>query len=286
MSSGNLIWLASFPKSGNTWVRTFIAAYLSGCERTDLELTKEYSRSESSLAEFARVAGKPVAELTLEDIAAQRLAVQEHLSKVLRRRVVKTHNARLDRELRPLIHSRCTRAAVYVVRNPLDIVDSLADHANTTLDEAIRLMNQPGHHLRATDMHAAQHLGTWSHHVRTWIRNEEEFPLLVLRYEDLQADPVGRFSTLVRFLDWDHDTERVRRAVELTSFDSLQRAENARGFAETSPIARSGRFFRHGRAGRFKEVLSAEQIAQIIRDHGDVMEMMGYATDKDVTRYR
>ena len=276
MGARNLVWLASFPKSGSTWVRSFIGTYLSGCDRTDLRLVFEYSRSESRLADFARVAGKPVQELKRQDIDTHRLAVQEHLSSILGRRVVKTHNARLDRDFRPLIFSRHTRAGVYVVRNPLDIVDSLADHADRTLDDVIRLLNRRSHVLLATDLHAEQYLGTWSHHVRTWARNKEEFPLLVLRYEDLHADPVAQFSRLIRFLDWDLDGKRVRRAIELTSFASLKRAEDASGFAEKSPVARSDRFFRHGRAGRFREVLSAEQQAQVVRDHGAAMKMVGY----------
>src|SRR5262245_24268734 len=112
MSTPNLVWLASYPKSGNTWVRSFLGAYLSGCERTDLSLVFEHSRSESRLVDFARAAGKPVHELTLDDIAAQRQAVQAHLSTFVGQRVVKTHNARLDRDNRPLIFSRHTRAAV------------------------------------------------------------------------------------------------------------------------------------------------------------------------------
>ncbi|MGE0449975.1 MAG: sulfotransferase domain-containing protein [Vicinamibacterales bacterium] len=278
--TGNLVWVASFPKSGNTWVRMFIATYLAACDRTDLALMKEYSGSESALCDFAQVAGKPIEDLTREDIAAQRDAVQEHLANVFNRHVVKTHCARLDLALRPLIVSRLTRAGVYVVRNPLDIVDSLADHANMSLDAAIGWMNEPSHRLRGTLTHAAQYAGTWSHHVRTWTQHQE-FPLLVMRYEDVKADPVHQFTRLVRFLEWDYDAERLRRAVELTSFEALKRAEDLGGFEETSPMARSARFFRHGRAGRFKEVLSVEQVARVIRDHGEMMRMVGYAAQGD-----
>lgn len=279
MSTRNLVWLASFPKSGNTWVRALLGSYLSRCEATDLSVTYGWSRSESRLEDFARVAGKSVRELTEADIHEHRFAVQEHLARGDGERVVKTHNARLDRDGRPLISTRHTRAAIYVVRNPLDIVDSLADHASLTHDEVIGLLGRPTHHLRPTELHAAQHLGTWSDHVASWLRGEDEFPLLVLRYEDLQADPVRELVRLIGFLGWQLDDGRVRRAVELTSFAALARAEAVSGFAETSPVARSGRFFRHGRAGRFAEVLSAAQVAQVTRDHGDAMRKLGYATD-------
>ena len=262
-------------------------------QETDLGMAKEFSKSESLLADFASVAGKKKEELTEEDIREHRLAVQEQLAENIGQRVVKTHNARLDEEYRRLVFSRCTRAGIYVVRNPLDIVDSLADHTNKSLDDTIRLMNHTGHRLRATDVHAAQYIGTWSHHVRTWLNNRNEFPLLVLRYEDLQAAPEEHFGKLVRFLQgvcrtatgleahrtensWEFDEQRLQRAVELTSFAALRQAEDKTGFAETSAVAKSGRFFRHGAAGRWRDVLSPEQAAEVIRDHGEVMKMVGY----------
>ncbi|HRX83226.1 MAG TPA: DUF6065 family protein, partial [Pirellulaceae bacterium] len=175
-----------------------------------------------------------------------------------------------------LIYSRFTKAGIYVVRNPLDVVDSLADHTNKSIDEAIDLMNDPGHRLGKTEMHAAQFVGTWSHHVRTWTNNENEFPLIVLRYEDLKDDPFEHFGRLIKFLGWDYDADRVRRAVEQTAFPSLQEAEQAAGFAEASTVARSGRFFRHGENGRWRNVLNSRQAARVIAHHREVMEMFGY----------
>ena len=272
----NLIWLASYPKSGNTWARMFVAAYLSGAESFDLKQVHQFSRSESLLALFADIAGKPSTELSEEDISTHRLAVQERLARNVGQRVVKTHNARLTRDYRRLVFSRFTRAGIYVVRNPLDVVDSLADHTNKSLDEAIELMNESGHRLGATDKHAAQFVGTWSHHVRTWINNADEFPLIVLRYEDLKANPYEGFGNLIKFLGWQYDEQRVRRAVDLTSFESLQRAEDVDGFAEASAIATSGRFFRHGQCGRWREILTATQAARVIVHHREMMEMLGY----------
>ncbi|MDA1016610.1 MAG: hypothetical protein O3A00_19405 [Planctomycetota bacterium] len=118
----NLIWLASFPKSGNTWTRLFIAAYLSGAEQLDLHRASRYSRSESLLALFAEMAGIPATDLTEEDIDAHRLAVQERLAQNIGQCVVKTHNARLTRDHRRLIFSRYTRAGIYLVRKQVATV--------------------------------------------------------------------------------------------------------------------------------------------------------------------
>ncbi|MBC8356669.1 MAG: sulfotransferase domain-containing protein [Planctomycetes bacterium] len=272
----NLTWLASYPKSGNTWVRMFVAAYLANSETFDLLQVNQFSRSDSLLSLFAEIAGKPTTELTDEDIDTHRLAVQERLAHNIGQRVVKTHNARVKPNGQRQVFSRFTKAGICIVRNPLDIVDSLADHTNYSNDAAIELMNEPGHRLGRTDKHAAQLVGTWSHHVRTWINNDNEFPLIVLRYEDLKENPLEHFSKLIEFLGWDYDEQRVRRAVELTSFQSLQQAEQADGFAEESTVARSGRFFRHGESGRWRTVLTARQAAQVIIQHREVMEMLGY----------
>jgi hypothetical protein len=228
------------------------------------------------LAHFAEIAGKPAAELTDEEIDAHRLAVQERLARNVGRRVVKTHNARVRPNGQRLVFSRFTKAGVYVVRNPLDIVDSLADRVNYSHDAAIELMNEPGHRLGRTDKHAAQFVGTWSHHVRSWMNNDNEFPLLVLRYEDLKQNPLEQFGKLIRFLEWDYDEQRVRRAIELTSFESRQQDEQQDGLAERSTVARSGRFFRYGESGRWRKVLTARQAAQVIVHHREVMELLGY----------
>lgn len=254
----------------------FIAAYLSGAESIDLDRVGDYSRSESLLARFAKAAGKESADLTEEDIDQHRMAVQERLARDIGQRVINTHNARLTHDHRRLVFSRYTRAAVYIVRNPLDVVDSWADHINRTLDETIDLMNQSRHRLRATKTHASQYVGTWTHHVRTWMNNKNEFPRIVLRYEDLKENPINEFGRLVRFLGWNYDEMRLRRAIELTDFQVVQKAELEQGFTETSDVARSGRFFRHGEPGRWRELLSPDQIAKVVEHHGDAMREAGY----------
>lgn len=258
----NLVWMASYPKSGNTWARMFVAAYLGevegGGEKAesgelraegqreeanrgqgfDLLQVNQFSRSDSLLALFADLAGKPSAELTDEDIDAYRLAVQQRLAANIGQRVVKTHNARVKPNGQRQVYSRFTKAGVYIVRNPLDVVDSLADHINYSIDDAIALMNQPDHRLGRTDKHAAQMVGTWSHHVWSWTKNDNEFPLLVLRYEDLKQNPYEHFGRMIRFLGWDYDESCVRRAVDATVFASLQQAEQSSGFAEASTVAK------------------------------------------------
>jgi len=144
-----LTWLASYPKSGNTWTRAFLAAYrfqLPG--DAVLDHVKEMTLSESRRTEFVRVAEQPQDQFDEQLIDSLRAAVQRRLSQVVKpHQLIKTHNARVMHNGFPLICREQTQAAVYLVRNPLDVVDSLADHTNLTIDGTIDLMNDPRHRI-------------------------------------------------------------------------------------------------------------------------------------------
>jgi len=189
--------------------------------------------------------------------------------------LIKTHNARVLRRGRPLIDPGATRRALYVVRNPLDVVDSMADHAALSIDEAIARLAAPRHRLGRSDGLAGQFLGSWSAHVRSWTEHAS-VPVLILRYEHLLANPHRWFSRLLDFLEWPLEPERLDWAIEETKFDALRRKESEDGFPETSRVAKSGSFFRHGMSHRWPEVLTREQAERVFRDHAPAMRSIDY----------
>ncbi len=274
----NIAWLASYPKSGNTWTRSFLRAYqYDAFEPIRLNQIGRISKSDSRLTHFQAVAGKPGGILTDEEINALRPKVQEDISREIGvHQVAKTHNARFTIDGIPLIQDQFTRKAVYLVRNPLDVVDSLADHNSLSIDQTIDTMNNPEHIIGAAqEVFVTQYIGTWSEHVRSWTE-ATEFPVLVLKYEDLLADPVGKFGELLAFLGWYFDQERLQRAVQLSSFDVLQQSEQQQGFEEVSHRSRSGRFFRRGQADAWKQILTPPQITRILSHHAETMQAVGY----------
>lgn len=274
----SLTWLASFPKSGNTWVRAFLTAYHTNVSGTfDFKRMDEFTTSESYLRDFAAIAGKPREELTEDVIDSLRGEIQRRMT--MRKAVpfwIKTHNANTARNGRRLICPEHTKSAIYLVRNPLDVVDSLADQNNQTIDQTIALLNDQGHCLGGPNSKLArQYLGSWSQHVRSWT-SEREFPVLVLRYEDLHDSCYASFQQLVEFLGWEVSEERIRNAIECTAFGKMQQLESEKGFAERNPAARSGRFFRRGKHRAWESALTPQQIETVIRHHSEVMSLMGY----------
>jgi hypothetical protein len=274
-----ITWLASYPKSGNTWVRAFLAAYdgrLRGKESFDLGSIAGISASESRGAWFAQLAGKPITDLAEPEINALREPVQALIAgRDDLTGLVKTHNARVMTGGTPLICRQWTQRAVYIVRTPLDVVDSLADHAGRNLDQAIQLMNYRGHRLGRSAGHVTQYLDSWSQHVSSWV-NHDAFPVHIVRYEDLVFNPTGSFTQLLRFLNWEISPAAIDWAVQHSSFDSLRQLEERDGFAELSPASREGRFFRRGKRANWTSVLSRSQAETVIDHHAESMGLVRY----------
>jgi hypothetical protein len=274
----NLDWLASYPKSGNTWTRAFLAAYASNASAPmSLSQISRVSNSESRLSLFCKEAKKAREQLIEIEIDSLREAVQAKLAQSKRpQTVIKTHNARIEQNGYPLIRPEYTRSAVYIVRNPLDIVDSMADHSNLTLDQSVALMNNRNHQIGGGESgFVKQYLDSWSQHVESWL-SAKEFPVFFLKYEDLKQSPIEGFKQIIQFLGWEFDQDRLERAVKWSDFKVLQSAETNTGFTETSKIATSQKFFRHGTTDRWQSILNDSQIESIIQHHAGTMFKLGY----------
>ena len=286
-----IVWLASYPKSGNTWMRLLLAAYQHPRDRA-FELSDAFgiTRSESLRKEFALLANHSDdpdgLNLTEDDLLPLRRQVQERLAaRVSPPAVVKTHNAFVTVKGFPIIRAEVTLGAIYVVRNPLDIVDSFADHFGVSKDQVIVSMNDPRHRIGApAEKMVTQYLHTWSGHVRSWL-DQPLFPAHVVRYEDLLDHPQMVLRNVITFLGWRVDVDRLRQAVAETHFEKLQQRESAQGFSEISKRSKSGTFFRSGTSSHWKRSLSTQQISRVVDDHHVVMQQLDYLIDQNGLRH-
>jgi hypothetical protein len=187
---------------------------------------------------------------------------------------VKTHNALVVDRGTPTITMAQTAGAIYVVRNPLDVAISYADHLGVSIDDAIaRLANRM--ETSNTDRAVYEHRGNWSQHVKSWTHVSSQ-GLHVVRYEDLQADPEAAFGAICRFLGFNAPPERLQKAIEFASFEQLSRQEAEEGFRERTQTQQ--KFFRKGKAEAWRDVLTPEQAARIVASHGAQMARFGYRT--------
>ena len=275
---GDIVWLASYPKSGNTWVRAFLHnLFHNKTEPVDLNrLGGRMFQSDGALMWFQMVDPRPVCEWSSADVAAMRSKVCELIARGQQGSIFcKTHNALLTVHGHPTINLNVTSGAIYVVRNPLDVAVSSADFMGTDLDRMIDIMAtenlETPHDSERNNVSIAS--GSWSQHVASWTGRANE-RLYVVRYEDLIGKPSVTFGGVARFLGLKPSRQRLLRAIRNSSFRTMQRQEAIGGFHERS--GHQERFFRRGKAGGWKDVLSESQVRRICEAHDEQMRRFGY----------
>ncbi len=276
-----IVWLASYPKSGNTWTRSFIhnlAKIKSGeTGPQSINAMQRYTVWDIAKPLYTEALGYEPTDDHRPQIAAVRHQVQQRIADSLEGAIfAKTHAALIVNRGHTTINLAVTSGAIYVLRNPLDVAISYAHHMGSSIDHAIDLMGQKGLEslMGATAIYEAY--GSWSENVLSWTRKPHP-AIYIMRYEDMLADPMQAFGGLARHLLQDATPAELAEAIERSSFKRLQSQEEQMGFIEKPKEAQ--RFFREGRAGQWKDVLTPAQIKTIVRDHGEQMARFGYAAE-------
>lgn len=273
----NIVWLASYPKSGNTWLRLFLANYLAG-PKMPIPINKvdSFTTGDSDAKLYRAAHGKDFNPLNDHASLQGRDGVFRLLSSNgADVNLVKTHNKNKRINQVRLIPPQVTRRALYIVRDPLDMIVSYADHYGLDPDKAAEEVANEATCILPSATQVRQFNGAWGENVKSWTQTAK-FPVTVLRYEDMLADPAKSFAKVLSDLGAPVDTARLNAAVDASSFTEAQKQESAGGFLEKSPS--STRFFRSGKTGEGRETLAPETIARVIADHGPVMKKFGYLT--------
>lgn len=282
---GKITWLASYPKSGNTWLRVLLTNYL---------------RDTDAPADINELDGGPIASARLwfdEWVGVEASTLSDRVIEQLRPDVyrclaretpdtlyMKVHDSwgRTDRG-EPLFPADVTAGAIYILRNPLDVATSYANHLGVGVEKAVENLCDSGfalaRSLNGLNDQLRQFIGSWSDHARSWL-DESGLPVHVVRYEDLRREPEKVFGEVLRFCGLAYDGPRLRRAVAFSDFAELQRQEREKGFRERTAQA-AGLFFRRGQAGAWREELRPELAERLIETHWETMRRFGYLDENN-----
>ncbi|KQX19464.1 MULTISPECIES: sulfotransferase domain-containing protein [unclassified Sphingomonas] len=284
------IWLASYPRSGNTWFRLLAASLaLEGDAAPDINDLIGHSAGARlafdaitlldsallSAAETDRLrpgAYRAMADGAYRDPAIPTAAPAPPLMKV--------HDAyRYTPGGQPVFAG--ARGAIVMVRDPRAVAASLAGFLSCTVDRAIEIMASDdyalGRGLRSWPHHMPQTVESWSANVAGWM-TQTDVPVHLVRYEDIRRDTAGVFRDAMAFAGATVSPAQAEQAAARAGFSTLRAQETAHGFREWSALKRSSdaRFFRRGEAEGWRDELTAAQIARIEARHGDIMDMLGY----------
>ncbi len=272
---GALIWLASYPKSGNTWMRAFLHNLLRNPDNPmSIGEIDSFTIGDAQANWYLQFTDKQPTDLTLEDLASPRPKVHRAMMSAHPDSVfVKTHSYMGESKGVPLMTMECTAGAIYIARNPLDVVISLADHFGVSIDEAIGIMAHEGGLSAATETNVTEFMNSWSTHVKSWTQVSNS-GLLTVRYEDMLDNTIKTFTKVARFLGVKPPRERIVKAIRHSSFRELRKQEDASGFKERSQ--HSKKFFRVGKKGQWRKQLSEEQVRRMVDYHREQMKRFKY----------
>jgi Sulfotransferase domain len=274
--SGNTVWVASYPKSGSTWLRAVYTALRREAEPDINDLGAGNIAAERRI--FDTGLGVRSSDLTPDEIdllrpRADEVACEGAGVDVWR----KIHDALFSGPSGELVVSvAATRIALYMVRDPRDVAVSLAHQAAKPLTWAVERLGSSGavsKSARRLDSQLRQRLGTWSEHVASWT-DAPPFPVHVVRYEDCLTDALPTFRALFAATGLNPTDTALTEALAGCAWEHLREQEEAAGFREGG--TGKSRFFRRGIAGAWVEEMPGELARRIEDQHGEVMVRFGY----------
>jgi hypothetical protein len=256
-----VVWIVSYPKSGNTWVRFLVCNLVFGLQDSAAAL----NRLAPDIHELGAPPEPPAAPVFLKTHFpfSPGLPLAEH-----------------------------TAGAIYVVRDPADVMLSNFHYSKRTGTTAAENQTALDHYVdrylsaRGDPRWLELQMGAWDDHVHTWLATKHPFPVLPLRYEDLLADGLQGAKQICSFLGLGRTDEEIQRAVAGSSFQRMMEIEEAdirsrnvgifyKPYLQPS-IASGLRFMRAGKAGEGARALSPDQRRRLSVAFGPLMRELGY----------
>ena len=270
----NIIWLASYPRSGNVWLQSFLHNLICDARQApSAETIGGFCTPESAALHFMTLDSRPLGAWTREETAGRRAAAHKAIAELRSDNVfASTRAALVESGGAATITMEHTAAAIYLVRNPLDVAVSLASQGDRSIDEAI-LRLETEYESENSDQFAYEYQGSWSTNVLSWTQ-QRHAGLHLIRYEDMLSVPERAFAPLATFLGFDTSPERLDRAIRFSSFADLALEEDKSTLASSSGHPK--KVLRVGKSDQWRDILSADQVRRVVDRHGAQMERFGY----------
>ena len=274
-----IVWLASYPKSGNTWFRVFLSNLFSDKDLPVSINELHATPIASSRSLFDDHAGVHSSDLSADEIEELRPEVYRRVAEEAKETVFhKVHDMwRLTPSGKPVFPAPVTKAVLYFIRNPLDVTVSFAYHGSKNPDEMVKEMNDPGNAFCSKPKRLynqlVQPLSDWSGHVKSWV-DDSGLPVHVVRYEDMLDNTFGTFSKALEIVGIAKSEEEIKSAIVASDLKALSEMEQEEGFKEKPMGMKS--FFREGKAGGWREHLDESAVKMLVDRHHDLMERFGY----------
>ena len=284
-----IIWLASYPKSGNTWLRFYIISLLMG-KQTNLNLN--HLRAIMNYPHSTQFEDLVSDLFDFDEIAKNWITSQNKINSNKNLRFFKTHNMLGKFKGNLFTNSENTLGSIYIVRDPRNVVTSVKNHYSlSNYEEATKFIfnenqvlslsdRQKDLYLKSKKFPLTQFVGSWKTHYLSWKNMKKNY--LLVRYEDLVESPKNEFTKIADFvgnlLKLKFTEDQIDNAISLSSFDKLEKMEKDNGFTE-STIDKDGKrnkFFFLGPKNDWKKILNNKTTSLIEKEFESEMKELKY----------
>ena len=277
-----IIWLASYPKSGNTWVRSFLSAYYYSSDgKFTFELLKKIKQFPSKEFFDRKL-------LSVDEASQNWLIAQKKIKDKKKICFLKTHNVNGAFKGNSFTSSEFTAGAIYITRDPRNVLTSMMNHYSLNESDALKMINSIYRNLKdendENNYASYSFISSWSNNYNSW-KISKNFNILLIKYEDLENDTYNTFSKIVNFTnniikkEKNIDENKFKLAIETTNFEVLQKKEEYEGFDEAVYSTKEGKmkpFFNLGRKNNYKNLLKPETSKVIEGLFEKEMKELGY----------
>ena len=280
-----IIWIASYPKSGNTWLRSFISSYyFSKKGKFNFELLMNVLQFPS--VKFAKKNLNSELEASYNWIYNQNQFFSgENIH------FIKTHNSLNQYKGNSFTTNNLSLGAIYIVRDPRNLITSMTHHYSMTYEQAYKKLIDENASLleksREGDYSNFTFLGSWSSHFKSW-KNSRDFKTLFVKYEDFENNKYDTFKKIVQFINdlkkdkSSFNEKKFLNSINSTNFSNLRNKEEIEGFDE-SVNSKSGerkRFFNLGFNNRWQKILPKNILTKINNNLQSDLNDLGYKVNE------
>jgi len=276
-----IIWLASYPKSGNTWIRAMLSSLLytdDGCfDIKNLYKIQQYPERkyfENFVNDFRDI----------HEIKKHWISTQDKLNLDNRVKFFKTHNALCKLDNYFFSNSQNTLATIYIVRDPRNVITSIVNHFNYSYEQAKKFMLNSAQVIYP-DVDQSYGMGTilgsWSDHYNHWTKNNPK--LLLIKYEDLILNAENELKKIINFIikykKIDTNETKIKNCVRTSSFENLKKEEEEGFFKENTKNKKTGekiKFFYMGEKNKWEKLLDKKIKLEIEQNFSREMKELNY----------
>ena len=277
-----IIWIASYPKCGNTWVRSLLSAYyFSKDGEFNFDLLK-------NIKQFPSIDFFQKKIDSIEEASANWIPIQKKIKETKKVYFLKTHNVFGSYKGNNFTSPEYTLGAINIVRDPRNVITSLMNHFSIKEEEALKLISNENRNLRDRndqDNYATySFISSWNNNYNSW-KFTKNINKILIKYEDLENDIEKSFTKIIEFTnkimrkDNKINIKKLKKSIETTKFDLLKKKEEKEGFDEAIYSSDNGKtksFFNLGKNNDYKKLLKKETVQSIEDIFEKEMKELGY----------